>query len=94
MELDKETVEKVARVARLELSPEETERFPRQLSDIIHAFSKIDEVDTTDVEMSIQPVKMSDALREDVPRDCLTVDEALRNTEHKKDSFFKGPRAI
>ena len=94
MELTKETVKKVAQVARLRLTGNEIDRFTPQLKEILEAFSKIDEIDTKNTKMSIQPVELKNALREDVPKKCLGVEDALKNTEHKKDNYFKGPRAI
>jgi aspartyl-tRNA(Asn)/glutamyl-tRNA(Gln) amidotransferase subunit C len=94
MKLDKETVKKVAQVARLRLTGNEVERFTPQLKEILEAFSKIDEVDTSNTKMSIQPVELKNALREDKPKKCLSVEEALKNTEHKKDNYFKGPKAV
>ena len=94
MELNKDIVRKVAKVARLNLTEDELNRFTPQLKDILEAFSQIDEVNTENTKMSIQPVELKNAFREDVPKECLSAEEALRNTEHKKDNYFKGPRAI
>jgi len=43
-------VDHVARLARLELSDEERDRFTRQLSDLLEYFAKLSELDTDDVE--------------------------------------------
>ena len=94
MELNKDTVKNVAKVARLNLTDKEVKKFTPQLKEILEAFSEIDNVDTKDTKMSIQPVPLKNSLREDIPKDCLSVEDALRNTEHKKDNYFKGPRAI
>ena len=94
MELTEETVKNVAKVARLNLTDEEIDKFTPQLKEILETFSKIDEVNTNDTKMSIQPVEIKNALREDVPGKCLPVEKALRNTEHKKDNYFRGPKAI
>ncbi len=93
MKITKEVVKKVAEVARVELTQDELDEFTPQLQDILDSFSKIDEIDTTDTEMSIQPVVAKQSLREDTPGECLSVSEALENTEHKKDNYFKGPRS-
>ncbi|MBI1970480.1 aspartyl/glutamyl-tRNA amidotransferase subunit C, partial [Candidatus Woesearchaeota archaeon] len=41
-----------------------------------------------------QPTKVRNALREDIPRPCLQQEEALRNAQHKKEGYFKGPVAL
>lgn len=94
MEINKDIVKKVAQLARLMLTGNEIEKFTPQLKEILEAFSKINKVDTKNTKMSIQPVELKNALREDKPKECLSVEDALKNTEHKKDNYFKGPRAI
>jgi aspartyl-tRNA(Asn)/glutamyl-tRNA(Gln) amidotransferase subunit C len=94
MEIDKDTVRHVAEVARLELSDKELKEFQSQLKEVLDAFSKIDEVDVEGVKPSFQPIELKNAMREDVPSECLSQEEALRNSPHKKDGYFKGPRAI
>ena len=94
MEINEEVVMKVAKVARLNLSSAEIEKFTPQLKEILDSFSLLNEVDTKDTKMSIQPIPLKNALREDIPKECISVEDALKNTENKKDNYFKGPRAI
>ena len=94
MKLDKELIEKVASVARLNLKESEVKKFLPQLKNILNAFSKIDEVKTEKTKPSFQPVELKNQMREDKKGKCLSQEEALSNTEHKKDGYFKGPRAV
>lgn len=94
MNVDEEMIRHVAEVARLELTDEEVKRFVPQLKEVLDAFSKLQEVDTENCDPSFHPVKMKNALREDVPTECLTQEEALSCTKLKKDGYFKGPRAM
>lgn len=94
MKVDKELIEKVASVARLNLTDAEIKKFLPQMKDILDAFSKIDKVNTEKTKPSFQPVELKNSLRKDKKGKCLTQEEALSNTEHKKDGYFKGPRAI
>lgn len=94
MELSRELIKKVADNAKLELTPKEIDKFLPQLKEILEAFSKIDEVDTGKTKASMQPVELKNVLREDKPGKCLSQEEALSNTEHKKDGYFKGPRVV
>ena len=57
-------------------------------------FSKLDEVNTDQVNPSFQPVEIKDVLREDEEEKCLSQEEALSLTEHKKDGYFKGPKVV
>ena len=94
VEINKELIEHVAQVARLELSGKEIEKFSKELKDIIDVFSKIDKNDAKNIETSLQPVELKDMLREDNEEKTFTQEEALSLTEHKKDGYFKGPRAV
>jgi len=94
MKVDKELIKKVASVARLELTDEEEKLFLEDFKEILEAFSKIDEVDTKDEEPAFHAVEIKDRLRDDAVEKSLSQEEALSNTEHKKDGYFKGPRAI
>jgi len=88
--IDRELLERVARVARLELTDEELEKFTGQLRVILEAFKELDEVDTDGVEPSFHPQELKNVLREDEadPWDW----DPLSNTSHKEGRNFKGPR--
>ena len=92
--INKELVERIANNAKLNLTDKEKDRFSNELKEIIDAFSKLDEVDTKDVDISLQPVELKNSLREDKAKECLSQEEALSLTEHKKDGYFKGPRVV
>ena len=94
MKVDEKLIKHVADVARLNLTDEEVKKFLPQLKEILDAFSKIDEVDTKGVKPSFQPVELKNVMRADKVEKCLTQKEALANTEHKKDGYFKGPKAV
>ncbi|MBI4150203.1 Asp-tRNA(Asn)/Glu-tRNA(Gln) amidotransferase subunit GatC [Candidatus Woesearchaeota archaeon] len=94
MHVDKDFIRRVATNARLELSEKEIEKFVSQFKEILDAFSKLDELNTKDVEIQIQPVELKNALREDTICPSLSQEDALSNTQHKKDGYFKGPRAL
>jgi len=94
LEITKELIERVAQNARLQLTEQEKTKFQKELAEIIRAFSSLNDVDTKDVQVQIQPVPLKNHLREDVEGECLTQDEALSLTEHKKDGYFKGPKIV
>ena len=94
MKLDKELVQHVADVARLKLTEKEINEFLPQLKEVLDAFSKLSEVDTSDTEPSFQPVELKNMLRKDEVTDCLTQEQALANSPNKKEGYFKGPRAV
>ena len=94
VKINKELIEHVAEVARLKLTEKEKEKFVKELKEVIEAFSKLDVVDTKGIEVSMQPVELKNVLREDKEEKCLSQDDVLSLTEHKKDGYFKGPKAV
>lgn len=88
--MDRETVIKVARVARLKLTDEEIEQYAADLEDIISAFSVLDEAPAME-EYDLGPVRVEDVLREDVVfRDSDPAE--LREAMGTKDDWVRGPR--
>ena len=94
IKINKELIEHVAEVARLKLTEKEKEQFVKELKEILGSFSKLDEVDTEDTDISLQPVELKNMLREDKEENCLSQEDALSLAEHRKDGYFKGPRAV
>jgi aspartyl-tRNA(Asn)/glutamyl-tRNA(Gln) amidotransferase subunit C len=94
MDIDRKLIEKVAEVARLKLTEEEIQKFLPQLKDSLNAFSEISSINTNGVKPSFHPLPIHNSIREDIPREGLTQEEALSLTHHKKDGYFKGPRAV
>lgn len=94
MEVDRKLLEHVAEIARIKLSEDEIRKFLPQLKELLEFFSKLKDIDTSNEKPSFHPVELKNAMREDKEKKCLSQDEALSLTEHKKDGYFKGPRAV
>ena len=94
MNIDKELIKKVAKNARLNLTGNELERFTKECSDILEAFSKVQSVDTKNIEPAFHPIEIKNHLREDIIQDSLSRDDALKNAKHQERGYFKGPKAI
>lgn len=94
MNINKETVNHVAAVARLNLTEKEIQDFVPQLNEVLDAFSKLNEVDTSNIEPAFQPVLLKNQLREDSVMESLPQKEALANSNNNMDGYFKGPSAV
>ncbi|MBU0461601.1 MAG: Asp-tRNA(Asn)/Glu-tRNA(Gln) amidotransferase subunit GatC [Nanoarchaeota archaeon] len=94
MKIDEQFIRKVASNARLELSDKEIKKFIPQFKDILENFSKLDNVDVSKTELSVHPVELKNMLREDEEKECLSQKDALRNAFHKKEGYFRGPKAV
>ena len=78
----------VAKLARLNLTAEETQLFQKQLGDVLAYAEKLKSVDVTGVEAAAHAVPVFNVFRDDEPRDCFTPDEALSNAPRKANGLF------
>jgi aspartyl-tRNA(Asn)/glutamyl-tRNA(Gln) amidotransferase subunit C len=67
--LSRDQVLHVARLARLELTEEEVERFAGELSKVLDHIEKISELDLENVDPTSHVVEVDNVLRADVPRE-------------------------
>ena len=91
MEISREEVLHVARLARLALTEEELERFDEQLSAILDAVGKVAELDLRDVPPTSHPLDLVNVFADDEPRPSLDRDLALANAPEAEDGAFKVP---
>jgi aspartyl-tRNA(Asn)/glutamyl-tRNA(Gln) amidotransferase subunit C len=91
MSLTHDQVRHVAMLARLGLEPGDEEFYAQQLSGILAHIDRLQELDTDDIPPTAQVVEVANTLREDVPRPCLTQEEALSNAPAAVDGFFRVP---
>jgi aspartyl-tRNA(Asn)/glutamyl-tRNA(Gln) amidotransferase subunit C len=91
--ISREDVLHVARLARLDLSEEEVDRFGEQLNAILEAVGKVSQLDLADVEPTAHPLDLVNVWAEDEPGPCLPVEEALANAPARDGNFFRVPPA-
>lgn len=94
MSITPDELRHVARIARIDLSDAEVEKFIKQVNDIIAWFQELGKIDTKGVEPSFQPVRTENVFRPDEVGACLSQDDALINTDASEKGYFKGPRAV
>lgn len=94
MKITRQEVEHVARLARLELQPEEIERMTGQLDAILQYAAKLDELDTEGVSVTTHSQEVYNAFREDEVRESLSRDQALDNAPEQNGESFVVPRII
>ncbi len=91
MEISREEVLHVARLARLALTEDEVERFREQLSAILDAVGKVSELDLAGVPPTSHPLDLVNVLAEDEPAPSLTREDALANAPDPEEGFFGVP---
>ena len=94
MTIDKETVEKVAHLARLELAKDEKEKMIDDMSKILGFMAKLNEIDTSGIEPLVYMTSEINVLREDVIKQEITHEEALQNAPKHDENYFLVAKVI
>lgn len=89
--ISSDTVAKVARLARIDLTEAELARATHQLGDMLDHFAEIDALDLSDVEPMSQPLPLVNVLRDDVEQPTLDRDEVMASAPKSEDGQFWVP---
>jgi len=84
----------VARLARINLTDEETELFQKQLGDVLKYAEKLREVNVSNVEAAAHALPIFNVFREDAPRDWFTAQQALSNAPRQANGLFIVPKVV
>ena len=85
-------VEHVAKLARLELTEDEKEKFTKQLGDVLKHVDAMNEVDTSNVEPMAHAIDFVNVMREDNKIYENTREELMSNAPDVEGEFFKVPK--
>ena len=94
MVITDETIDYVGILAKLELSDEEKEQAKKDMSDMLDYVSKLNELDTENVEAMSHTFSYNNVFREDVVTNGDGSAETLANAPLEKDQSFKVPKTI
>ena len=85
-------VEHIAKLARLELTEKEKEKYTKQLGAILDYVQQMNEVDTSNVEPMSHAIPLTNVMREDEVVYENTREELMQNAPAKEYGFFKVPK--
>ncbi len=94
MEVNIELIDKLSKLARLEIKPEEKDRLLNDMQQMIGFIEKLQELDTTGIEPLVHLTEEINQLREDEVKGSVSRAEALQNAALKNDTFFMVPKVI
>ena len=94
MKLSTSDVEYVAKLARLEVTEAEKEKFTAQLNDILLYIDKLNELDTQGVAPMTHAIAVTNVFREDKIEESLGTQKALANAPDARGEFFRVPKVI
>lgn len=92
--IDLEQVRYIAHLARLELTPQEEDKFSSQLRNILDYVDKLKKVDTKNVPPTSHVLPINNVFREDEREFSLSSREALSNAPKQKNNQFQVPKVI
>lgn len=84
----------VARLARLDLTADELERFTEQLGAVLEHAADVAALDTEGVAPTAHPLPVRNVLRDDQPRPSLDRDEVLSMAPAAEGGRFRVPRIL
>ncbi|MSQ11074.1 MAG: Asp-tRNA(Asn)/Glu-tRNA(Gln) amidotransferase subunit GatC [Dehalococcoidia bacterium] len=87
--LTPEEVRHIAQLVRIRVTDQEVDQFTSQLSDILDQFTKLDELDTSEVPATRHTLPLHNVLREDVAEESLTAEQATANAPLKEAGHFR-----
>lgn len=94
MKLSPEEFKKLALLSRLEIDETQLESVNQQMNDILSYMELIGQVDIEGVEATAHAVALRNVMREDVPQESLSNEEALLNAPEKEGNYFKVPKVM
>lgn len=94
MQVDDALIDKLCRLSMLDFDAAEREEIKADLEKMIGFVDKLKELDTTGVAPLLHITPAANVLRDDLPANMLTKEEALQNAALHNRDFFLVPKVI
>ena len=94
MNIDIQTIRKLAHLARLEFDETKEQEMLQDLNKILDWMDKLRELDTSAVEPLTHMSEEVNVLREDVAHNAISHEEGLRNAPKKDSDYFRVPKVL
>lgn len=94
MSIDKDTIRKIAHLARLEFDEKESAKMSDNFNKILAWMDKLNEVNTDAVQPLIHMSEEVNVLREDIVNNSLKHEDALLNAPKKDSDYFRVPKFL
>ena len=87
-------VEKISTLAKLKFNAEELEKLKGDMNQILGYIDTLNELDLSNVEPLENINEIENVLRQDEPTECITTEEALKNSPARTGKYFKVPKVL
>ena len=94
MKLDTNTINKIAKLARIKLSEKEANEFLKDINSILDWVEQLNEVNTDKVEPLTNISSSALTKRNDEAKDINSSDEILQNSPDKLEGYFAVPKVV
>jgi aspartyl-tRNA(Asn)/glutamyl-tRNA(Gln) amidotransferase subunit C len=94
MSISRQDIEKVALLARLQLTEDEISKMTTELAQIVGYVDQLGEVNTDGVEPMAHAIELSNVFRDDVVAESLPRNAALANAPHHDDRGYLVPAVL
>jgi aspartyl-tRNA(Asn)/glutamyl-tRNA(Gln) amidotransferase subunit C len=94
MSIDRQQVQKIAHLARLEITPEEEALLATQLSSILDYFEQLSELNTQDVPPTTRAIETSNITRLDLTKTYPNREEILKEAPEPEGDYFRVPQIL
>jgi len=94
MSVDRATVKRIAKLARIKVENADVPRLEGELNDILRWIEQLNEVDVSKVELLISVVAMKMKMRKDDVTDGHYPKEIVLNAPASEDEFFMVPKVV
>ena len=92
--IDQKSIQHIAKLARLKVSPEEAQEYGEQLTKVLNHFQQIAQIDTTGIEPLVTPAEIEFFMRADEAQHEIQTEEMLKNAPEKAGNLFKVPPVV
>jgi aspartyl-tRNA(Asn)/glutamyl-tRNA(Gln) amidotransferase subunit C len=94
MSISRQDIEKVALLARLQLTDDELSKMTVELAQIVGYVDQLGEVDTNGIEPMAHAIETANVFRDDVVAGSLPRNEALANAPHRDERGYLVPAVL
>ena len=94
MKIDKNTINKIARLSRIKLDAKESEDYIKDLNSILDWVEQLNEINTDNVEPLTNISSSVLPKRDDISEDINSSEEILENAPDKLEGFFAVPKVV
>lgn len=94
MQITKSDIEHVAKLARLNLTEDEKEKYTKEMGAIIGFVDKLNELDTTGIQPTAHILPIQNVFREDDVKPSFDREKLFQNAPQKKDGCILVPKVV